>query len=298
MNIESLLTEHSLTRFQDLYREAAPSVRLTFKRDTGQSTISRAGGRPSLPIGFSWPVGQSKLPLAFLCQIDLAELTSCARFVDLNLPEAGLLSFFYDAFDGPWGNQADQQAGWRVFFFTDIGVLKQTDPPANLPVGSQFTPCAINFKEELSYPAVTIEMAAFAEQEPDELDELDHDDEHSAADEDLDLYEQYLQFSDALYGGRIIHRMFGHGQDIAGDFRLDCEIASRDLELGDDFDFTSKEGESVARGSEEWILLLQLDSDASARMMWVDNGRLYFAIRKQDLAARRFDRVWMICETN
>jgi len=32
-------------------------------------------------------------------------------------------------------------------------------------------------------------------------------------------------------------------------------------------------------------------------MMWVDQGRLYFAIRRQDLAARRFDKVWMICES-
>ena len=27
------------------------------------------------------------------------------------------------------------------------------------------------------------------------------------------------------------------------------------------------------------------------------DGRLYFAIREEDLIARRFDKVWMICET-
>lgn len=293
MNIEGLLNEHSLTRFQDLFVEGVPSVRLTFKRDAGESAPSRAGGRPSLPPDFAWPVGQAKLPLAFLCQIDLEELAACAKFTEFNLPERGLLSFFYDAFDGPWGNQADQQAGWRVLYFEDTAVLRHTDPPANLPVGSSFTSCAIRLKEELSYPAVTIEMAAFAEQD------ISEDESEGTADgAEIDFYESYGNFSEALYGSRIIHRMFGHAQDIAGDFKLDCEIASRDLELGDDFDFSSKEGENIALASEEWVLLLQLDSDAGARMMWVDDGRLYFAIRKQDLAARRFERVWMICETN
>lgn len=41
------------------------------------------------------------------------------------------------------------------------------------------------------------------------------------------------------------------------------------------------------------MLLLQLDSDQDANLMWGDAGLLYFWIRTEDLVAGRFDRVWM-----
>ncbi|NNJ25645.1 hypothetical protein LzC2_17180 [Planctomycetes bacterium LzC2] len=50
------------------------------------------------------------------------------------------------------------------------------------------------------------------------------------------------------------------------------------------------------------MLLLQLASDfgddsdpadQGFEMMWGDLGMLYWWIRREDLAARRFDRVWM-----
>ncbi len=49
----------------------------------------------------------------------------------------------------------------------------------------------------------------------------------------------------------------------------------------------------LARGVDEWLLLLQLDSDDNAGTMWGDAGMLYFWIRKADLAASRFERTWM-----
>jgi uncharacterized protein YwqG len=55
-----------------------------------------------------------------------------------------------------------------------------------------------------------------------------------------------------------------------------------------------REFERAARDS--WRLLLQVDSDDDAGMMWVDSGLLYFWIRKDDLAARRFERVWCVMQ--
>jgi Domain of unknown function (DUF1963) len=52
--------------------------------------------------------------------------------------------------------------------------------------------------------------------------------------------------------------------------------------------------ERAARDS--WQLLLQVDSDDAAGMMWVDSGMLYYWIRKDDLAARRFERVWCVMQ--
>lgn len=273
--IEEILEKHDLAEFKGLFDQSLPSLRLTLRADKTEKSLSRLGGRPLLPFGYEWPRSRAKIPLAFLGQIDLTASNFKAY---ANLPERGLLSFFYDAFDGPWGNRSDDHFGWRVEYFEDVAVLKHTDFPSDLPPSSIFAPCAVSFKEELSYNAVTVEMAAVSEG-------------------GYGAYEGYLQAAEEIYGSPVVHRMFGYAQDIAGDFRLDCEIASRDLDLGDDFDFCSTEGEKLALASEQWQLLLQLDSDALTQMMWVDNGRLYFAIREQDLIARRFDKVWMICET-
>ena len=38
------------------------------------------------------------------------------------------------------------------------------------------------------------------------------------------------------------------------------------------------------------VLLAQIDSDARTGMGWGDAGRLYWLIRRDDLAAGRFDR--------
>jgi len=224
LNLEKSLSEHQLSSFKDLFDSAEPSLRLQFTADKVEKKSSRAGGRPSLPAGFSWPLSRAKIPLAFLCQIDLSLFKNSKSFQGATaLPDHGLLSFFYDAFDGPWGNHIDDAKGWRVFYFEDAAVLQVTDAPANLPPGSRFAPCAIAVSEELSYPAITVEMAA-------------------TGSGGYETFDRYIAFAESLYGSSVVHRMFGHAQEISGDFKLDCEIASHDLELDDDFDFGSAHG--------------------------------------------------------
>jgi uncharacterized protein YwqG len=273
--IEKILESHDLAEFKGLFDESMPSLRLTFSEDKAEQSVSRAGGRPLLPFGYQWPRSRSKIPLAFLCQIDLSD----SKFKPYTeLPTRGLLSFFYDAFDGPWGNQSDDHFGWRVEYFEDLAVLKHTDFPADLPTSSVLH--RAQYPSKMSFLITPLQLKWPA-----------------VSDGGYGSYEAYLAAAEEIYGSPVVHRMLGYAQDIAGDFRLDCEIASRDLELSDDFDFCSAEGEKLAAESEKWLLLLQLDSDPLAQMMWVDSGRLYFAIREEDLVARRFEKVWLICET-
>lgn len=44
----------------------------------------------------------------------------------------------------------------------------------------------------------------------------------------------------------------------------------------------------------DWELLLRVDSDENANMMWGDVGRLYYLIRRQDLELRAFEKAWLI----
>ena len=56
------------------------------------------------------------------------------------------------------------------------------------------------------------------------------------------------------------------------------------------------EEECLVAGPGEWRLLLQLDSDDRAKMMWGDAGMLYFWMRQEDLAQRGFDQAWLILQ--
>ena len=55
--------------------------------------------------------------------------------------------------------------------------------------------------------------------------------------------------------------------------------------------------ESIDR-SKDWQLLFQLDSvsDDDFELMFGDCGRIYYYIRKDDLAAKNFDNIWLILQ--
>jgi uncharacterized protein YwqG len=50
----------------------------------------------------------------------------------------------------------------------------------------------------------------------------------------------------------------------------------------------------VGAGAQDWQLLLLVDSEQSADILWGDVGQIYFVIRKDDLRRRAFENVWML----
>ena len=80
---------------------------------------------------------------------------------------------------------------------------------------------------------------------------------------------------------------------------VECELVSRGYDLGG----RRKIPEDQLREAEEtslenWRLLLQLDTIQQGKFSldFGDYGRVYFYIRTEDLAARRFDRVWLVLQ--
>lgn len=77
-----------------------------------------------------------------------------------------------------------------------------------------------------------------------------------------------------------MHPHLAAQQRLAGTQDLDTDAPRRDLALD-------------AAG---WQLLLQLDSDDQAGMMWGDCGRLYFWLRRTDLIRRAFNRTHLVLQ--
>jgi uncharacterized protein YwqG len=78
------------------------------------------------------------------------------------------------------------------------------------------------------------------------------------------------------HDGGVVHRLAGHAQPVQGDMQRECRAVTG-------------RGEAT-----EWRLLLQVDTQDEARMTWGDVGRLYWWIRADDLAARAWDRIWLV----
>ena len=210
-------------------------------------------------------------PLEFLLQIDLAELQRVAPSADL--PQAGLLTFFYDVVGQPWGFDPAHLDGFRVVLFDcDIAASRP------VPVSS-----ALPARGLLFWPSVTVPHIGSRAYE--------------ALIEDCELPHSYIEFAEDLERRRYppergLHRLFGHSANIQGDMQLEAQLVSNGLYCGSAAGYRDPRVASLERGASDWVLLLQLDSDDSVNMMWGDVGMLYFWIRKDDLATRRFDRAW------
>ncbi|MCA9404210.1 MAG: DUF1963 domain-containing protein, partial [Candidatus Omnitrophica bacterium] len=92
-------------------------------------------------------------------------------------------------------------------------------------------------------------------------------------------------------------QMFGYPNPIQQDMmQLECQLVTNGLYCGDTSGYENPRALELAKGKDDWVLLFQLDEHPPSEMVWGDAGMLYFWIRKQDLAERRFERTWMILQ--
>jgi uncharacterized protein YwqG len=89
----------------------------------------RLGGTPDLPVDLPWPEGDGG-PLSFLMQINLAAVASTIPGDEL--PDRGLLAFFYDAMEQPWGFDPAHHGGWRVLYIAPEADVQRRALPDSL----------------------------------------------------------------------------------------------------------------------------------------------------------------------
>ncbi|UDQ96631.1 YwqG family protein [Lentisphaerota bacterium WC36G] len=234
-------------------------------------TNSRFGEKPNLPNDIEWPSNENGY-LTFLCQIDLSEVPTDYQS---DLPEGGMLFFFYDIIEQPWGFELSDKSCWRVIYSEkNIGELPERGFPENFSDEAVYPRRTIAFEIDTTYP---YNLSA-------EILSLNFND----ADE-----EKYSDLEFQAYESRdTSHQMFGYPAIIQNDeMAEDCQYM---FYKHDDIEkiksLPKDELENLRKGVDDWVLLLQLDSEA---ICWGDSGMIYFWIRKQDLKARNFENVWL-----
>ena len=93
-----------------------------------------------------------------------------------------------------------------------------------------------------------------------------------------------------------VHRLLGHPDALQGDMHAESQLVSNGLNLGNGWPDDEDKVKQLLPGVQDWRLLLQLDRDINAEMLWGIEGRCYFWIQIEALQKRHFENVWFIMQ--
>jgi uncharacterized protein YwqG len=277
-HLKKLIAEHHLEHVSEAIIETAlPGWRLVKQSSREDfAGTSRFGGSPDVAADFVWPTRDGR-SLGFLAQINCAEVGEYDP--ERIIPAAGLLQFFYDIQEQPWGFDPEDKSG-AVVIYTPGDDLEAAPSPSDLPPEAQLPPTPMGFQPFLSLPAYG--------SEPFESLGLAEGDEES-----------YIQLFDAItYGFEDTesHQLLGHANNIQGDMQLECQLAYNGLYCGGPDDYAVPQAKALEGGAADWRLLFQIDTDEELNVMWGDAGMVYFWIREADLRQRDFQKTWTILQ--
>lgn len=292
-----LIRASGLSRIaDDLIDQLMYSIRirtLPVREDDLQIGISRIGGSPDLPSDVVWPERQG-VPLSFIAQLRLPDVVPYD--VEGALPTSGLLYFFFEAEQLGFMFDPSDRDKWRVLYHSaDDGQLHRVAAPSRLAPSGRFTPCALQFSIEITLPPFESQFFEKLGLTWNTLYAPGQAREETSR--EGERYFELMRQLGELYGGdSVIHRILGHPDPIQGDMQQECQLAShgafRRVAAGRE----DPQAASLARGVANWRLLLQIDSDESARMMWGDVGRIYYWIEREALASRNFANAWLVLQ--
>jgi len=281
---------------------------LFFAAEYSEAPVTRLGGRPNLPPSAEWPVWEER-PLGFVAQVELMDLPEIAG---LDLPHSGALYFFYQcesaAFD------VNERGMFRVLYSEhSLTGFPARDFPPGLDEEYRYTAVAIGLAaKELTMPGTEdtmLDQLGLTAREWDlyEAFEADFHQWQMAPEMPLPGYPRWMANMPEVkknydrerpFG---VHRIGGYPDYLQHDPKFEAHLIALDLRShvyqGGIEESTRRYEEArrdVGAGATEWELLLQVDSEQSADIVWGDVGRLYYLIRRDDLGRRDFSKVWMV----
>ncbi|WP_313525605.1 YwqG family protein [Anaerotignum sp.] len=253
---------------------------------------TRFGGMPDVPADFVWPTFETNSynddevkprPLSFIAQFNCGDIS--AFDTEGLLPDKGVLSFFYEMDSQLWGFDPKDKGCARVYWFEDVSLLSSASFPSDLDEYYRFPMLQIRTSEEKSVPS-------FADFYLDKNRVSDNYD-------DYDLYENVCK--DCGYAiPENSSKLLGWPDIIQNNMTQECELVCKGYYLGNGWEDIPKEDIQAAEKTslEEWRLLFQLDTvnHENFELMFGDCGRAYFYIRKEDLLAKKFHKIWFILQ--
>jgi len=253
-------------KIEGLLREnALPSTRISLVNEKPKNILqSKIGGKPYWPKEEPYPTGADGKKLTFIAQLNLSEITEKV----LELPSKGMLQFFI---------ATDDLLG--LTFYDSTAQLHAELDKKN----KQY---AVIYHDDLEQNGNSLNAE----------DTKRSDDEYSPISgesvirfstmQDLVSPEDY-RFS------KVVQSASPLSEDEL-EYAYDSLMRSKDHKIGGYASFTQQDPREYVGADEDWMLLFQLDTDSNDHldMMWGDVGIAHFFIRKEDLKALRFDRVW------
>ena len=217
-------------------------------------------------------------PAQLVAAIDCSQVR--APELDIPLPESGELLFFY--YDGLGDNTVVYTDPDSVIHGTRVIYV-----PAGAKVALRAAPDGTSpyprllLGGELIATAPDSENAALIAAYGNPDDAVDYVDYPTTDADDNGFWDELSAFRRDHWPH---HRIGGYALPVQG---------SVEPEAAHVFHPGKEEEAETARKelASELVLLAQIDSDSRSGMGWGDAGRLYWMIRRDDLAAARFDRV-------
>lgn len=281
-----------------------PCVRFAKAKPPGVGG-SKLDGAPDLPAGTKWPEDVNGKPLAFLAQFNLAE---CA--VDSpqwRMPRTGLLSFFYDAEDQPWGIEAGDISSWRVLYHDGAAEKNLETIKAPKSLSKEFVCGATGLKPIAGLSLPTLTTIAALKTPLAKLADAKNERLHSGYCDLLDSLNEPTGGLDPSpqLGGWPAEEQGSMPEELTATFGPAKREPPRQIpnpfKPGQMMTVRSPApqeppaaAKALLENLEDWRLLLQLPSTDD--WCWGDMGKLYFWMAGKSLAERRFDETWMILQ--
>ncbi|QYR55293.1 YwqG family protein [Fusobacterium hwasookii] len=243
---------------------------------------SKIGGKPYLPKDFVWPYYQ-ELPLSFLAQINLEEVNSFDK--DKLLPSTGMLYFFYELETEEWGYHPESKGCAKVFYFEDTSNFELIDFPKDMEDYYKIPEFKVTFKSNISLPSYENFYLLLKEDDAFKKHDISFNDF-------IPLYDEIF-IPDNNYT-----KLLGYPEVIQNPMEEECEAVTRGFDMGGVESYPKQYQKVIRSASKDWILLFQMDTIETSdyELMFGDSGHIYFWIKKEDLANKNFENIWLILQ--